>query len=118
MKQQNRDENTTPKPDFLADKHALGRHSPAEIHHLRSLAWAAVLVSYRQKRKINTQLFRKLFYRRTKTKHKVKSEPIASEFTAQIRWLKMIAGLGKWREGDQLVTMWVNEGRLPLNVNI
>lgn len=29
--------------DFLADKHALGnvRHSPAEIHHLRSLAWAA-----------------------------------------------------------------------------
>lgn len=31
----------SPKPDFLADKHALGvRHSPAEIHHLRSLAWA------------------------------------------------------------------------------
>lgn len=30
--------------DFLGDKHALGRvrHSPAEIHHLRSLAGAAV----------------------------------------------------------------------------
>lgn len=28
--------------ESLADKHALGRHSPAEIHHLRSLARAAV----------------------------------------------------------------------------
>lgn len=60
----------------------------------------------------------KTFLTADKTKHKVKSEPFGSQFIAKIRCLKMIAGLGKWREGDQLVTMWVNEGRLPLNVNI
>ena len=39
----------------------------------------------------------------------------------QLLPFNVIRMLGKWREGkegDQLVTMWVNEGRLPLNVNI
>lgn len=52
------------------------------------------------------------------TRREVKSEPIAGQFIAQLHCLKMIASLGKWREDDPLVTMWVNEGRLPLNVNI
>lgn len=46
------------------------------------------------------------------------SRAVASSFPTYIGWIKLIAGLGKWREGEQLGTMWVNEGRLPLNVNI
>ncbi|CAB1421648.1 unnamed protein product [Pleuronectes platessa] len=50
------------------------------------------------------------------TRGEIRGEP--GGIRSQERPLEPIAGLGKWREGDQLVTMWVNEGRLPLNVNI
>lgn len=76
------------------------------------------VVSYRQKREINTQLIPKLNCSKTKPKRKAGSGAAGWPFSSLRALVKMIAGLGKWREGDQFVTMWVNEGRLPLNVNI
>lgn len=82
------------------------------------LARAAVLLSRRQKRRIKPLLSQKLFKQRTKMSRKVRWESKESPFEVKRIFLYMITGLRKWREGDHLVTMWVNEGRLPLNVNI
>lgn len=85
----NRGKNRPQKATSLRINMRSGRHSPADILHLRCLSSAPLCVLERSslptKREINTQLFRNFSTCGWKRKRRVKPERIAGEFIAGIK---------------------------------